>query len=155
MKPARAFSITALILLNLMGCGVSGPSEDGRFPIHGTVSESGQPLGHGSILFHPESQSGIQGAGTTVKEGRYELPAAQGLSSGRYAVEIQPGTTAASPSDQKVIIDEITGAEIPNQPVKISRSNPLIPKKNSPKRLPRRIEVTKDGPNQFDFDLSK
>ncbi|WP_254053711.1 carboxypeptidase-like regulatory domain-containing protein [Singulisphaera sp. GP187] len=154
----RAFSIAALMLLSLMGCGVSGPTEDGRFPIRGTVvQEGGQPLGQGSIVFHPESQSGIQGAGTVIKDGRYELRAAQGLTPGRYAVEIQTGTTAPSPADDggTVTIDEITGAEISNQPVKISRSNPLIPQKNSPKRMPRIIEVTKEGPNQFDFDLSQ
>lgn len=153
--PARAFPIAALILLNLLGCGDSGPTADGRFLIRGTVNEGGQPLSQGSIVFHPESQSGIQGVGTVVKDGRYELPAAQGLAPGRYTVEIQPGTAAPATADASVTIDEITGAEVLNQPVKISRSNPLVTKAKSSKRTPRIIEVTKAGPNQFDFDLTK
>jgi|GEM_PF-1734580 len=136
-----------------VGCGNESPAADGRLPVAGKVTSDGRSIVAGLIQFHPETIEQVQGAASVIRDGQYSLTAQQGLTPGRYQVEIQP---ASSDSATRVTIDEITGAEVPVQAVKISRSNPLAAAHAQAKaRVRRSITVTAEGPNTFDFDLSK
>jgi hypothetical protein len=60
------------------------------------VELDGTPLAEGSIVFFP-AQRGPVVSGVPVKEGRFEIPAAQGLPAGSYKVAV----TAAEPVSTK------------------------------------------------------
>lgn len=152
-RHAGASSAVFLALFSFATIGCGGVSADGRLAVQGSVSVGGQALERGSILFHPNAGSRGQEAGAVIRDGRYALEAAQGVFPGRYTVEIQPAN--APPTGAKAVtIDEITGAEVPVRPTRISRSNPLLVKPKKSDRILREIEVSQDGPNRFDFTES-
>lgn len=65
------------------GCG--GPTGD-RVPLAGEVTLDGQPLDRGSIEFHPQGEGTITGG--MVLDGKFEIPASQGVKPGKYFVRI-------------------------------------------------------------------
>lgn len=144
---------SALILLGLAGCGGPAPTADGRYAIDGHVTSGGAPLEQGSILFHPQSAGGRE-AGATIRAGHYRLAPEEGLTPGRYAVEILTGGTDTPKPG--FVIDEVTGAEVPTGPIKNSRANPLATAaKAAPPRKLHALEVTANGPKTFNFDISE
>ena len=88
----------AAIVLALVGCG-QAPT---RISINGTVTFKGTPIADGWITFVPkDAEKGTQEAAHIV-DGKYQLPAANGLLPGEYRVAItatqapaQPAATAA------------------------------------------------------------
>jgi hypothetical protein len=85
------------LLLFVIGCGGNNPQ--GRVAIHGEVALDGQSLADGSIEFR--SQPGNSPSITTgapIKNGKFSIPAAQGLMAGQtYSVKFRsiaeiPGT---------------------------------------------------------------
>lgn len=87
------YSILLLVVLALLvsGCGRAGDPY-GRRPVRGTVELDGTPLAAGSIVFYPAERGPVV-SGVPVTEGRFEIPAAQGLPAGNYKVAV----TAAEP----------------------------------------------------------
>lgn len=127
-----------LLLLTSVGCGPAANS-DGRKAVTGNISLNGAPIQSGSIRFEPES--GQTASGSTIAEGKYEIPADKGLMPGKYRVFIN----ATEPdSDQRSVEDLMNN---PGPPKK-----ELIPAKYN-KKSEVTIEVTKEGPNQFDFPI--
>jgi len=127
--------------LLVMVCGCSGDNPEGRRAISGTVTLDGAPLKQGSISFEPQKQGGLR-SGTTIADGRYSIRAEKGLPAGRYKVMIfasQPGAGGAA-----------SGA-LPGDPV--PAAGELIPPEYNAKS-DKFIEVTEDGPTQFDFNIT-
>jgi hypothetical protein len=108
------FFVLSCLALSALGCGNSS----GLYPVSGEVTLKGQPLASGVIVF--ESTSGNRG-GTTIENGKYAIPAKQGLPPGSYTVRISavessatvtsavpPGPEAASieRSNKDIIPDE-------------------------------------------------
>jgi len=87
---------SALVLLILLaGCA---PDTGGRLPVTGTISLKGQPIDQGTINFSakPGTEGGF--AGALIQDGKYSIPASQGLMPGIYQVRISapvPGTAVA------------------------------------------------------------
>ena len=128
----------SLSLLVLAGCG-AGPG--GRQPVSGTVTFKGAPLAHGTIEFEPAEQSTAASMeGGEVREGKYSLPAKQGLMPGKYQVRI----SSTEESGKAPSAESAPGEGPPDKE--------LIPAQyNVNTKLT--AEVTQKGPNNFNFDL--
>ncbi len=102
--------------LSVAGCG----GADGKFPVAGNVTMKGAPLASGAILF--ETQDGSQRGGTTITDGKFSLPAAQGLLPGEYivrvsAVESQAATAAPAgpPGPEAAAIEKANKQIVPDE----------------------------------------
>ncbi|MCS7303630.1 MAG: hypothetical protein NZ602_00780 [Thermoguttaceae bacterium] len=73
-----------LLLVGCLGCG----SSSGRQAVTGTVSLDGKPLASGSINFQPAPGLKAPSAGAPIENGRFSIPADQGLLPGEYQVTI-------------------------------------------------------------------
>src|SRR5437867_983551 len=73
------------LVASLVGCA-SGEAK--RFAITGTVKWQGKPLDQGTILFLAEDPSLGSGNGAPIRDGKYIIPADQGLLPGRYKISI-------------------------------------------------------------------
>ncbi|WP_164100764.1 hypothetical protein [Candidatus Laterigemmans baculatus] len=90
----------ALALAAILSTGCGGDTS-GRLPLAGQVTLDGQPLDRGTIEFHPEA--GAAGmTGGVITDGRFEIPAEQGVMPGTYTVRVYSaatdGTTEAAPA---------------------------------------------------------
>lgn len=131
----RIFWAAALVSA---GCG---PRSD-RLEISGHVTLDGAPLDRGSIRFTSLGEQKAMAAGAKVHDGAYLIPQEKGLLPGQYHLEIH------SPDDKA-------------PPVRVSATpgGPSIPV--APDRIPaeynvksdKTIQVTADGPNEFDFAI--
>jgi hypothetical protein len=131
----QAVALPTLAVLVLIGCG---PRSD-RLAVSGNVSLDGAPLDSGSIRFSSVGGEKLVSSGAVIKEGAYHVPQEKGLLAGTYHVEITSPDTKAPP-------------------IKDTASGMLA----APERIPasynvdskRSIEVTSDGDNAFDFNIS-
>lgn len=126
-----------LVLAGFAGCD-SG--SEGRQPVTGTIKFKGAPLTHGRIEFSPQEKSAGTMEGAEVRDGKYSLPVKSGLMPGKYQVRI----SAVDESQKAQPAEEAPGAgPAPKE---------LIPEQyNVNSKLT--AEVTKKGPNNFDFNL--
>ncbi|ODU01246.1 MAG: hypothetical protein ABS79_02025 [Planctomycetes bacterium SCN 63-9] len=148
-----------LVLGMLQGCG-SGDNLP-REPISGTVSLDGEPLESGNITFTPASNtetSAASAAITSISEGRFSLDAAVGLVPGKYVVIIsspvagKPAAPAKSRRSAPGVADTVSGTGA-DDAVEEPPTREIIPiKYNTQSTL--KADVTKGGPNQFEFSLS-
>jgi hypothetical protein len=126
----------------LVGCS---DEHAGREAVSGTVKLKGQPIPDGAIVMFEPLENQDTAGNATVIGGEYSVPRATGLKPGKYLVRITAGDgkTAVNPTDP----DSPPG---PGGTNIISRD--LVPAKwnvNSKEE----VTVTKDGPNEFDFDI--
>jgi hypothetical protein len=136
---ARLCVVAAGALAFAAGCN-TGP----RSSVEGTVSYDGQPVGLGSIAFHPLNEdggpSGAPGVGGPIREGQYHLEGQRAPLPGKCRVEIR--------------WQKKTGKKVPGeggQPR--DETVPVIPAKyNTESELT--VEVV-PGRNTFSFDLKK
>jgi hypothetical protein len=87
-----------MCLVLLAGCN---SVENAGLPIKGSVSLKGQPLDQGTILFSPVDPNTPTSTGAPITNGKYEIPALNGLVPGMYEVRIssgEPGTVAEEPA---------------------------------------------------------
>jgi hypothetical protein len=122
----------------------SGCGEDplGRHAVSGAVQFDGAPLKAGNISFQPTEGQPTYG-GATITEGKYSVPRDQGLVNGKYQVSINspvPGTSGKPAPDA-----------MPGEPPALSRE--LIPP-NWNVASDQFIEIKKEGPFTFDFDIA-
>ena len=117
----------------LTGCG--GDSH-GRMAISGQVDLYGVPLESGAIEFHPLAAGGTQSGGV-ISEGEYSIREERGLTPGSYRVRV----LATEEPEQPLSEDHMPGDDVP--PTKS-----LIPPNWS-----ETIELTKDGPFEFNFNI--
>ncbi|MDR2761234.1 MAG: hypothetical protein LBB88_01380 [Planctomycetaceae bacterium] len=136
---------TLLLLPILTGCSNHNPQ--GRIPVHGEVSFDGKPLEKGEILF--TSVEGVTpkvAAGTQIKNGKYSLPAKQGLIPEQtYIVQFR-SVEVITGKQNGTTEDKHATKEIGFQ------TRNIIPLKygvNSKET----VTATKKSPNVFNFDL--
>jgi len=126
--------ISGCLALSALGCGNSS----GRYPVSGDVTLKGQPLASGAIVF--EGADGSRG-GTTITDGKYSLPAAQGLLPGAYTVRV---SAVQSP--------EVTGPPGP-EAVAIERANKDVVPDEFNARSTLKLEVGPDKSDDFDITI--
>ena len=134
----RVVLVGLLILLGPVLCGCGGGGLD-RLPVAGSVTLDGNPLADGSITFIPTGE-GVT-AGGKIADGQYEIPRSDGPVPGSHQVRIN-----ASEPTGETIIDPAGDIEVPQM------RSLIPPKYNVQSELT--AEVTADGPNRFDFELS-
>jgi hypothetical protein len=141
MRVTLLLGMTASALVS--GCG---DAEDAlpRQQVGGTVKWNGEPLKQGRIQFQPAGP-GAPAGGAAIVDGSYAISRAEGLVPGKYQVLIY-GTADAAQSSAAP-----TGPPGDTPPPKKAVKDPIPDKYNAKSQLTR--EVTKDGPNQFDFEL--
>lgn len=116
----------------LAGCG---RDSHGRMAISGQVDLYGVPLESGAIEFHPLAAGGTQSGGV-ISEGEYSIREERGLTPGSYRVRV-----LATEEPEPLPEDHMPGDDLP--PTKS-----LIPPNWS-----ETIELTKDGPFEFNFNI--
>jgi hypothetical protein len=121
----------------LSGCGDSS----NRHEITGAVKLKGQPVADGIINFAPlDGQT--TGDGAQIVNGKYRIPKEKGLSPGKYQVRIYAGDGRSG-----------AGNASPDSPYAgLKPGEERVPASYNEKSNIVR-EVSKDGPNQFDFDI--
>jgi hypothetical protein len=126
-------------LLLAAGCG---PRSD-RLQVSGTVTLDGAPLEGGSIRFTSVGGDKLMAAGAMIQNGAYLIPKEQGLPPGTYHLEINSPDSDAPP----VIVRQTPGG--PGIPVAPDRIPPEYNLESD-----KTIEVTVDGANEFDFNIT-
>lgn len=119
------------LLFAFAGCGRS----DGlhRVEVHGSVAVQGQPVAQGLVTFRPARGSKGPAAGTSIMDGKFQIPVERGPTTGPHEVEIKIVSAAAPPA---VGPDSALANRTPQQLKAFSES----------------VQVA-DGVNQFDFNL--
>jgi hypothetical protein len=88
--PTR-FLVVALVI-TAVGCGGKGPNLPPQYPVSGTISMDGKPLGGAGIMFLPRGETRGTGAfGMADATGKYSLKTdhgGAGAPEGEYAVTI-------------------------------------------------------------------
>lgn len=127
-----------LVLAGLVGCLDSKPK---RYGVSGEVKWQGKPLDQGGIVFVAADPTLASGGGDMIRDGRYSIPAKEGLLPGRYKVII----TSSDPKNKAPDPDSPPGY----LPVSKDR---IQPKYNSQTILT--AEVKAEGPNTFNFEVN-
>jgi hypothetical protein len=119
--------------LAVAGCGSSGPT---RYGVSGTVKYKGEPIKMGTISFRADDGST---GGAQIKDGHYDIPAAGGLTPGKYRVAISyPDPKAPKPREDE-------------PPGEVIEARDLLPDKYH-----KNTELTADikaEANKVDYDL--
>ena len=126
-------AMTAFALATPFGCSQG----DGRRAVGGTVTVDGQPLAVGLINFQPVEGARAASAGTSIEQGKFELPAKRGLLPGKYRVLIQ-----AFRETGRTIDDPQRGKVSETVSIRFKRTGAL------------EAVVAEEGPNRFDFELT-
>jgi hypothetical protein len=136
LAPFLGCCLGVIALGPLAGCG----GQD-RHEVTGEVLLDGQPVEDGVIQFAPADGQGT-GDGAQIANGRYRIPKEKGLAPGKYKVTIYAGDGRSGAGDA-------------------SPDSPHARTKPGKERIPAEYntrsnvvkEVTRDGPNKFDFDI--
>ncbi len=140
-KLAR-WAIVGTVLLALASIGCSRADRSGRLPISGTVTLKGQPLDRGTIEFSPAGPDTKSMSGATITDGKFAIPAQQGLTPGTYRVRISSSEGGATAS----------ATEMPGD----SKAAPVAKDRIPPEfntETKQEIKVTAGGPNTFEFSI--
>jgi hypothetical protein len=143
----RAFTLIDLVLLVAASAAAGcGNAPDGRQKISGTIVLKGVPLDEGLIEFIPKADSSSKEvatrSGALIKDGKYVIPRDKGL---------LPGTYMAVISAVEGNAPEATPG-VPPGPTKKGLAKDRIPADYN-RTTKQIVEVTKEGPNQFDFTI--
>jgi hypothetical protein len=118
----------------------------GRYAVSGSIKLHGQAIKDGAIIMFEPLEGQDTAGNSTTAGGEYSLPKQVGLKPGRYLIRITAGDgkTAVNPVD-------------PNSPPGPSGGTNIISKDLVPVdwnlNSKQEINVTKDGPNKFDFNI--
>jgi hypothetical protein len=130
--------IPAVIILGALG-GCSDPLD--RQEVTGEVTLKGKPLDDGIIQFDPVDGQ-TTGDGAQVTNGKYRIPREKGLSPGKYKVTLYGGDGRSGAGDAS-----------PDSPYAGTKpGQDRIPEEYNKKSTVVK-EVTKGGPNKFDFPI--
>jgi hypothetical protein len=131
--------LAACLLALMAGCGRSK-----RLGVEGTVTLDGKPLPNGNITLTPLQGTASPTAGAMVTQGEFSIPAAGGVSPGKFRVEI----ISRHRSGRKVPDFRTPG----HQGELVDAEEQFLPAKyNSQSELT--AQVKSDGPNQLKFEL--
>ena len=140
--PCRLFGLIAagfLLASSLLpGCGGANPhSRKPSAQVTVAVTYGGQPVSEGRVDLSNE-QTGEGGGGQLNAQGVAVIP---GVALGTYTVVVAP--------PELLVVPGATG-----QPAPANKDYPNIPKKvRSFTSSPLKVEVKKDSPNEFKFEL--
>jgi hypothetical protein len=129
-------SIAAALVLG--GCG----ARSDRLEISGKVTLDGRPLDRGSIRFTSLGEQQAMATGAMIQNGAYFIPQEKGLLPGEYHLEIH----APDPDAPPIRVSATPGG--PSIPVQPDRIPPDYNVESN-----KKITVTADGSNEFDFDI--
>lgn len=132
-------SIITVVIITLSfhsGCS----AEKQRHPIQGEITFKGQAVNEGSIQFHPLVPTEGYLEGAMIEAGRYKIPAEKGLLPGKYQVLVSASDYQGKKPDPS------------SAPGAVYQSKELFPEIYNTKST-LNIEVTAQGPNNFDFHL--
>ena len=135
MKISRTLVLIVTALLPLAGC----EKATGRKAVSGTVTFKGSPLDTGSIAFLSNTD-GMQIGGAMIKDGKFQMPAEQGLEPGTYKVTISSPKGVGERTPEQIEV----GASAPGK-------EQIPAEYNTKTKLT--IEVTSGGPNVFPFAI--
>lgn len=130
--------LLGVIAMLCSGCGPGNPL--GRIAVSGTVQLGGQPLDQGSIEFSPTEGGPNIASGGRIKNGRFRIPAHQGLLPGTYVVRISSAQAT----------DEPIEPEFPGESPIVARER--IPAEYNVKS-DKQVTITKGGRNVLEFDI--
>ncbi len=134
----RALPLIAVLLASYCASGCSSSLSE----VSGTVTLNGQPLPEGAINFIPVEGTRGAGAGATIRDGKYHVPAASGVTPGKNRVELR----AFRSTGKKVKDAGVPGA------TEIEQRVPAFPPEyNDQSTLVREI---RQGSNTIDFEIS-
>ena len=133
-----AVAACCLVTLVLAGCGPKNPL--GRLAVSGTVNLQGKPLDQGSIELSTLEGSPKVSTGAAIKDGRFSISAPRGLPPGTYRVRISSADAGAGSAQP----------EFPGEHTAVARDR-IPPEWNT--KSDKQITVTRDGPNEFPFDI--
>jgi len=140
------------------GCDKGGAQRPKTFPVTGTVTLDGQPVGGASVTFAPSGGKGTPAIGTADASGKYALKSfgtQQGAQPGQYAVGIAKYDYGATTGDAGGKgTGEMPANYDPNAPQGSAGKNTLPAKYESPATSGLTANVTEDASkNVFDFKL--
>jgi len=144
MDRRACFSLaaSALVVAMVVVVGCSKSDSGGRMAISGTVNFQGKPLDRGSIQFtsaDPGGKAAISGG--MIQDGKFTLPADQGLAPGKYRVRItSPDTSATGPAPA-----------MPGESGPVAKER--IPPEFSGPESKQEVTVTAGAKNHFEFDI--
>jgi hypothetical protein len=127
----------------LAGCGGGEESAHETVVVTGTVTVNNSPVEGAIVSFHPEK--GRVATGKTDSEGKYTLQtfkANDGATLGKHKVTISHNAASSTPSNDPMAIKKAAKAK-----------SPINKKYATVKTSDLNAEVTKDGENDFKFDL--
>jgi hypothetical protein len=81
------------------------------------VTRDGQPVDWAKVVFYPTNGTRGPTVGATVAEGRYRIPASDGLQAGHYLVAVSLG----GPPDRRAFMLAPAGLPKPDQPIEFER----------------------------------
>ena len=130
-----------VIVTAVAGCG---RNPLGRLAISGKVTLNGRPLEQGTIAFEPTVRQTGVASGSNIVDGSYSIPTEKGLPPGKYIVRIYSAVhRKTAPS----------GGDAPGSPDVIAPAIQIIPPEYNV-RSEKSVEVTSEGPNEFNFDVT-
>jgi hypothetical protein len=133
-------SLAATIVI--AGCG--GATDDlPRQAISGEVKMDGSPVKSALIQFMPTDPGLATAGAAAVTDGRYTIPAAEGLVPGAYTVSV---TSSSAPAAAQAT------AVMPGDPLPPAKES--IPSTYNSKTT-LTAQVTPEGPNTFNFELKR
>ncbi|MDB5310792.1 MAG: hypothetical protein JWO38_4994 [Gemmataceae bacterium] len=129
-------AILACICLAAPGC-----SGDNRSEVSGTVSLNGRPIEEGSINFIPVEGNQGPGTGGIIRDGKYHIPRANGVTAGKNRVEVRAfRETGRKVQDPTGLPGALTTERVPAFP----------PEFNDKSTLVREVRA---GSDTIDFDV--
>jgi hypothetical protein len=141
-------------LVCCVGCKEKSRTAANAVPASGVVTLKGAPVADAQVTFAPKGRTGTSAAASTDSSGKFTLStsAGEGAVPGEYNVAIVKTTTQGKEWSDEEVTKYMAGhgGRMPPEPaVKYE-----VPKQYSdPAKSGLSATVTKEGPNQFKFDL--
>jgi hypothetical protein len=127
-------------LITVCGCADSNPQN--RLKIEGEVTLGGKPVNNGNIEFEPiGNQTERTHSGSVITNGKYSIPAVQGLAAGEYRVRIS-------------VMEEVPGSRVDNPDPMLSKVEyrDIAPPEFGNKTT-QKITIEVNKVNKFDFNM--
>ena len=150
--------LSSLCFLAIVGCGGGPATPTGpQSQVSGTVTNNGKPVTLNSQVVFYNAEKGLTLTGTLDSLGKYSLTAADpklGVPAGRYDVCIKPPAVPViqmdpSSADYAKMMQGGAAGTLP------ASTADDIPEKLQDAKTSKLVFEVKEGPNTFDFDLSK
>ena len=158
MRTLKFFSL-ALSLLTVLWAGCGGPERPNMAPVSGVVSFQGQPLVGAQVSFHNDKSPRVA-SGVTDAQGKFTLTTfdpGDGAIIGEHRVSIAKlqgasELSSASAADPTAAYGSGMAAAASGK-MSTLQKNELPAKFANPTSSGLTVTVSKEGPNEFPFDI--